>query len=67
MPTLRVKYNYFYFADRPTIFFFVLPVDQKVNLASPNDHLMLKHQKPTPKLQTPDDLKCLKTLRIDSA
>ena len=26
----------------------------------------LKHPKPTPKLQTPNELKCLKTLRTDS-
>ena len=26
----------------------------------------LKHQKPTPKLQTPNELKCLKALRTDS-
>ena len=26
----------------------------------------LKHQKPAPKLQTPNELKCLKALRTDS-
>ena len=33
--TLRIKKYYFYFADRPTLFFAVLPVDQKINLVSP--------------------------------
>ena len=31
-----------------------------------NDQLIIKHQKPTPKLQTRSELKCLKTLRADS-
>ena len=35
IPTLGIKKNYFYFADRPNLFFFFftfLPVDQKINL-----------------------------------
>ena len=36
--TLRIKY-YFYFADRPTLFFAVLPIDQKINLLLPNSCL----------------------------
>ena len=38
LATLRIKWYYFYFADRPTnpIFFAVLPVGQKINLVSPN-------------------------------
>ena len=30
------------------------------------DQLILKYKKPTPKLQTAHELKCLKTLRTDS-
>ena len=37
MSTLRIKQYYFYFADRATLIFFAaLPIDQKINLASPN-------------------------------
>ena len=32
-----------------------------------NDQLILKYQKPTPKLQIPNESKCLKTVRTDSS
>ena len=43
IPTLRIKY-YFYFSDQPTLFFFflffsaVFPVDQKINLVLLHKH-----------------------------
>ena len=42
IPTLRIKY-YFYFSDQPTqflffFFFAVFPVDQKINLVLPHKH-----------------------------
>ena len=41
IPTLRIKY--YCFTDWPTLFFSaVLPVDQKINLVSPNQIIFLE-------------------------
>ena len=43
-----------------------VPVYPKITQNELNDQLIIKHRKSAPKLRTCSELKCLKTLRIDS-